>query len=261
MFNRLAVVFIAVIALCGAVHAQTPEERGKEIAVEADKRDTGWGDSTATLSMILRNQGGEESKRELQIKALEQPADGDKSLVVFDTPADVKGTALLTHSHKTAEDDQWLYLPALKRVKRIASNNQSGPFMGSEFAYEDLSSQEIEKYTYKFIGEEDANGVPCFVIERVPTNKDSGYTKQVSWLDQAEYRIQKVDFYDRKGELMKTLTASGYQQYLGKVWRPAKMEMVNHVTGKSTVLEWKDYAFGTGLTERDFDQNALQRAR
>ncbi|MBI1320777.1 MAG: outer membrane lipoprotein-sorting protein [Candidatus Hydrogenedens sp.] len=241
--------------------AQTPEEKGKEIAVEADKRDTGWGDSTATLSMILRNQSGAETTRELQISTLELLEDGDKSLVVFDTPPDVKGTALLTFSHRAADDDQWLYLPALKRVKRIASNNQSGPFMGSEFAYEDLSSQEIDKFTYKYIGDEEANGMPCFVIERVPTNENSGYTKQVAWLDQAEYRIQKVDFYDRKGDLMKTLTASDYKQYLDKFWRPGRMEMVNHVTGKSTVLQWKDYQFGAGLSERDFDQNALKRAR
>jgi aldehyde:ferredoxin oxidoreductase len=100
------------------------------------------------MVMILRNKRGQESKRELEIRTLEVKDDGDKSLTVFHTPRDVRGTALLTYSHGVDPDDQWLYLPALRRVKRIASNNQSGPFMGSEFAYEDLSSQEIDKYTY-----------------------------------------------------------------------------------------------------------------
>lgn len=254
-----AALLVTLTALC--VQAQTPEERGLAIAREADARDTGWGDTSSTLKMILRDKSGAEAVRELRIKALEQPGDGDKSLVVFDTPPDVKGTALLSHSHRTGNDDQWLFLPALKRVKRIASNNQSGPFMGSEFAYEDLSSQEVEKYTYKYLRDEEMNGENCFVIERYPENKDSGYSKQVSWIDQAHYRVQKVEFYDRRGELLKTLTPSGYKFYQDKFWRPAQMDMVNHVTGKSTTLEWQDYQFGQGLSPRDFDQNSLQSTR
>ena len=256
----LTVTLLAAIA-ANSAFAQTPEERGLEIATEADKRDTGWGDSEAVLTMTLRNQTGAETTRELEIKTLEQTEDGDKSLVVFDTPRDVKGTALLTHSHKVDDDDQWLYLPALKRVKRIASNNQSGPFMGSEFAYEDMSSQEIEKFSYKYLRDEEVGGAACFVVERVPTNEDSGYSRQVAWIDQDEYRLQKVEFYDRKGDHMKTLTASGYEQYLDKYWRPARMEMVNHITGKSTSLDWSGYEFGKGLNERDFDQNSLKSTR
>lgn len=261
--RRWSRVFLTGFAMVAALSAgaQTPEERGLEIAREADARDAGWGDASSTLRMILRGKGGEEATRELRIKALEQPGEGDKSLVVFDTPADVKGTALLSHAHKTGNDDQWLFLPALKRVKRIASNNQSGPFMGSEFAYEDLSAQEVEKYTYKYLRDESVDGEDCFVIERYPINKDSGYSKQIAWIDQSHYRLQKVEFYDRRGELLKTLTPTGYQQYLEKYWRPGKMDMVNHVTGKSTTLEWQDYKFGQGLSARDFDQNSLQSAR
>ena len=261
MYRYCLSLLLAVAMLCAPAIAQTPEDRGLEIAKEADRRDTGWGDSSAELVMILRNASGAETTRDLEIKTLEQLDDGDQSLVVFNTPRDVKGTALLTYSHKTGEDDQWLYLPALKRVKRIASNNQSGPFMGSEFAYEDMSSQEVEKFTYKFLRDEEAAGQACFVVERYPTDENSGYTRQVAWIDQEHYRLLKVDFYDRKNELLKTLTATGYEVYLDKFWRPARMEMVNHVTGKSTVLEWSDYSFGNGFTERDFDQNSLKRAR
>ena len=237
--------------------SETPEDRGLAIAVEADRRDTGFGDFTAELLMVLTNRHGEESTRHIRTRTLEVIEDGDKSMVVFDRPRDVKGTALLTFSHKTGSDNQWLYLPALKRVKRIASNNKSGPFMGSEFAYEDISSQEIEKYTYRYLGEGEVDGLNTFVIERYPVDPKSGYTRQVVWIDKGEYRILKVDFYDRKDDLLKTLINLGYRQYLDRYWRPDEMLMVNHQTGKRTRLVWKDYVFATGLTARDFDRNSL----
>lgn len=242
--------------------AATPEEtKGREIAAEWDKRDTGWKDSRTTLQMVLRNRNGDESTRELRNRSLEMLDDGDKLLIVFDEPRDVSGTAFLTFTHQDGPDDQWLYLPALKRVKRIASNNKSGPFMGSEFSYEDLASQEVEKYTYKYLRDEAVNGRDCFVVERYPVDKSSGYTKQVVWFDQETYRPEKNEFYDRKGDRLKTLTYKGYEQYSGEFWRPDEMFMENHQTGKSTVLLWEEYELGTGLDERDFDRTSLQRAR
>ena len=235
--------------------------RGLEIATEADVRDTGFIDSVAKMKMELKNKQGQTSVREVRVKTLEVEGDGDKGLSIFDTPADIKGTASLTYSHALKPDEQWLYLPALKRVKRISSKNKSGPFMGSEFAYEDISSQEIEKYTYKYIKDETLNGIDCFVVERYPAYKHSGYTRQVAWINKQEYRPEKIDFYDRKNTLLKTLNYSGYQQYLNKFWRADVMHMINHQTGKSTTLSWKDYQFKTGLTKKDFSRNSLKRAK
>lgn len=254
-----AALLAALVALPAA--AQTPEQKGLEIAQESDRRNDGYGDSSATMQMILRNRQGEESKREIRSRALEVKDDGDKSLIIFDQPKDVEGTALLTWSHKTADDDRWLYLPALKRVKRIAGNNKSGPFMGSEFAYEDLGSQEVEKYTYKYLRDDKLDGRDVFVFERYPVDKESGYTRQIVWMDKAEYRAQKIEFYDRKQSLLKTLSFQDYQQYLGKYWRPGRLDMVNHQTGKSTTLLFRDYKFRNGYSERDFDQNSLKAAR
>lgn len=241
--------------------AETAEEKGLAIAVEADKRDEGFGDSTANMTMELRNKQGDSSTRYIRIKTLEVIGDGDKSMSIFDEPADVKGTAFLTFSHAIKPDEQWLYLPALKRVKRINSKNKSGPFMGSEFAYEDIASQEVEKYTYKYLRDETLNGIDCFVIERYPAYEHSGYTRQVVWINKAEYRPEKVVFYDRKNSLLKTLTYDGYQQYLDKFWRADQMYMENHQTGKSTTLTWSDYQFRTGLEDRDFNKNSLKRAK
>ena len=241
--------------------AETPEEQGLAIAVEADKRDTGFADSRAAMEMILRNKQGDESKRQLRVRTLEVDGDGDKSMSIFDKPADIKGTAFLTFTHQVEPDDQWLYLPALRRVKRIASKNKSGPFMGSEFAYEDISSNEVENYTYKYLQDEACGDLDCFVIERYPVDPNSGYTRQMVWIDKEEYRPQKVVFYDRKNARLKTLNFHEYQQYLDQYWRAMRQEMVNHQTGKSTTLLWKEYTFRTGLTSRDFDKNSLKRAK
>ncbi|MGD8312851.1 MAG: outer membrane lipoprotein-sorting protein [Gammaproteobacteria bacterium] len=241
--------------------AETAEEQGLAIATEADRRDTGFGDYTSDVRMVLRNKQGQESVREIRNRTLEVEGDGDKTLIIFDKPFDVKGTALLSFTHKTGPDDQWLYLPALKRVKRIASDNKSGPFMGSEFAYEDITSQEVEKYTYKYLRDDTLDGMEVFVFERYPVDEDSGYTRQIIWMDREHYKERKIEYYDRKNALLKTLLFSDYNQYLDRYWRAHDMYMENHQTGKSTRLLQSNFRFRAGLTERDFDKNALKRAR
>lgn len=243
------------------VCAETPEEQGLAIAVEAEKRDSGWNDSRADMKMVLRNRQGQVSERAIRVRNLEVQGDGDKSLTIFDHPADVKGTAFLSYTHATKPDDQWLYLPALKRVKRIASANKSGPFMGGEFAYEDISSQEVEKYRYKYLKDDVIEGQDAFVVERIPQYQHSGYTKQIAWFDKEHYRILKVEYYDRKGSHLKTLDMKDYKQFLDRYWRAMRMDMVNHQNGKRTTLTWRDYRFKDGLSDRDFDRNSLKRAR
>ena len=252
---------IVFSSLSNVALAETAEEKGLAIAVEADKRDKGWGDQATTSKMTLRNSQGAESTREIQGKALEVEGDGDKSLTIFNTPRDVKGTAFLSFTHTIKADEQWLYLPALKRVKRISSSNKSAPFMGSEFSYEDISSQEVGKYKYKFIKDDKFNGRDVFVIERYPQYKKSGYTKQVTWIDKEMYQPLKIEFYDRKKSLLKTLTQHDYKKYINKFWRAGRLEMVNHQTGKSTTLLWTSYKFKNGFKKRDFDRNSLKRAR
>ncbi|MDE0155924.1 MAG: outer membrane lipoprotein-sorting protein [Gammaproteobacteria bacterium] len=239
----------------------TPEEIGLNIARATDARAQGYGNFTARQTMVLRNKQGQESTRSLRVKVLEVEGDGDKSLFVFDEPRDVEGTAFLIHAHKVEADDQWLYLPALKRVKRISSANRSGSFMGSEFSYEDMGAQELEKYTYRYLRDEACGELTCTVIERVPTDRKSGYSRQVVWQDRDELRTWKVEYYDRKDAHLKTLTMDGYAQYLDSYWYAGEMTMINHLTGKSTDLNWSDYQFRTDLNARDFTQTGLKRVR
>ena len=261
---RILVPCVAVVAGLGAAvpaHSASPEEMGLEIARESRERQRGFGNFTARQTMVLRNKQGQESRRQLRIKVLEVEGDGDKSMFVFDEPRNVKGTAMLVHSHKKAADDQWLYLPALKRVKRISSSNRSGSFMGSEFAYEDMGTQEVEKFSYRYLRDEPCGDLVCAVTERVPTDRKSGYRRQIVWQDRDELRAWKIEYYDRKDAHLKTLALASYGKYLDRFWQAGEMTMVNHLTGKSTVLTWADYQFGTNLAERDFTTTGLKRVR
>ena len=263
---KQTIPFIALLSFFSATTAsfaaeKTAAERGREVAQKAKDQDIDYGDMTADMSMTLTNRHGQKSTRAIRSRNLEVKGDGDKLMSIFDTPRDVKGTAFLSFTHREGADDQWLYLPALKRVKRITTNNKSGPFMGSEFAYEDLLSQEVEKFTYKYIKEETINGRKAHVVERYPVYDRSGYTRQVGWYDAEHNYLHKVDFYDRRDELLKTLTYIDQKAYLDRYHRPDQMRMKNHKTGKETLLIWTNYKFRTGLTERDFDQNALKRVR
>ena len=254
----------ALLLLAFAVlpaHAQTAEEKGLAIAIETDRRDDGFIDWTALATMTLRDRSGGETVRRFRMLAQEQKDDGDRTLAVFDTPADLEGTAVLTWSHALKPDDQWLYLPSLKRTKRIASRNKAAAFIGSEFAFEDLSAWEVKKYRYRWLRDEKLEGVDCFVVENTPNYAESGYSRQVEWVDKALYQPRRIDYYNLDGVLMKTMTFGGYKQYLGKHWRPGEQLVENHLTGKSTRLTWHDWRFKTGLKKVDFTPEAMDRQR
>ena len=239
--------------------AQTPEEKGLAIAKQAEETNKDFGDYTAEMKMVLISPHGDTLIRKMRGRFLEVKTDGDKSLLIFDNPRDVKGTAMLTHSHKNASNEQWLYLPALRRTKRISSSGKAGAFMASEFSYEDLTSQDMEKFHFKWLRDEKYNNQPCHVLERIPTDPDSGYTKEIIWLDQAELRSWKIDFYDRKHSKLKTLTSSKFKKYKNKYWRAEIALMTNHQNNKKTKMIWKNFKFKTGLSDRDFEKNVLKR--
>ena len=265
-FKHVFIIKFIFLVFINFLNAETTEEKALRISTDAYNYDKGFGDFTSDSMMTLRNKQGEETVRKFRGKTLEVDGDGDKTLFIFDSPKDVKGTATLTFTHKVGPDDQWLYLPALKRVKRITSENRSGSFVGSEFAYEDLGSQELEKYSNrKYIKKEpcpEKEDLSCHVITRVPVEKSSGYSYQILWLDATPaHRVWKIEYYDRKNSLLKTLTFGNYKIYLEKFWRPSSYKMINHQTGKSTDLLVEEIKFKIGLSERDFNQKSLSRVR
>lgn len=233
---------------------------GEAIAREADRRDEGFIDSIADVEMVLSDASGNEARRYLTIKTFESTDvdEGHKSLVVFHRPLDVKGTALLTHSEIYDADQQWLYLPTLKRVKRISSSNKTGPFMGSEFSYEDMLPPEVERYSHRYLETVRCGDLDCFKLERTPKDGDSGYKRQISYLDTQEYRLQRVDYFNRRDDLFKTLYFTDYQRYNEAFWRASRMTMVNHQSGKTTYLLWGDFTFKNGFSSADFSRTAMK---
>jgi len=259
----LPILIVLSLLSIGGVGALTPVERGFEVAARSDRSDRGFGNSEVDMTMVLRNAAGREARRELTLTTLEIPDEqlGDKSLIVFETPADIDGTALLSHARILDADDQWLYLPALKRTKRISSVNKSGPFVGSEFAFEDFTSLELNKFEYRYLREEACGELQCDVVERTPRYEHSGYTRQLSWIDQSDFQVRRVEFYDRRGDLLKTLDLKQYREYEGGVWRSHLLSMINHQTGKSTDLVYSDYRFDAALDDDDFVKGVLTRIR
>jgi outer membrane lipoprotein-sorting protein len=249
-------LLVAAAAAAAPVAAQSPEQKGLELAKKIDAYNEGYKSETSAMEMVLINAHGERTTRKMRSSQIEHAGDGDRSRIEFEWPADVKGTRMLTWTHKQGSDDQWLFLPAINRVKRISSNNKSGSFMGSEFAYEDLGSQEVEKYKHKHLGDEALGGRKTWKIERVPTDKESGYSRLVTWVDQEYMQPLKVEYYDRKGELLKTATFSGYQKH-GKWHRPGSIVMVNHQTKKESHLTWRERKVGADVREKDFDSDQL----
>jgi len=231
---------------------------GYEIAKKSDEAVSGFESSVSTMQMVMINAAGQKTVRDMKSATLEKEG-GDKSLMEFLSPADVKGTKLLTYQHVDKDDDQWLYLPALKRIKRISSRNKTGSFMGSEFSYEDIASQEVEKYTYPGETVEVPCGEKtCYKGERIPKDRLSGYTKQITWVDKDTFLVQKVEYYDRKNTLLKTATFSDYKKIDG-VWRVGKIDMKNHQNDKETILIWVDDKVKAGLTDKHFNKRVLKQ--
>ncbi len=263
--RAFAIVAAVVTSVVGTAQAEpTAEAKGTEIAELSDKADQGYNDSRVTLEMILRNPNGDEIRRVMDLTTLEinDAALGDKTLTVFREPTDVQGTAFLSHTKILEPDDQWLYLPALNRTKRISSANKTSSFMGSEFTYEDMTGDEFSKFDYKWIREEPCGAaLTCDVVERIPRYEHSGYSRQLVSFDRTYHQFRKVEYYDRKGALLKTETHEDYKLYNNKFWRPQVIRTVNHQNNKGTDLKFHDYVFGVGLKESDFTKEVLTRVQ
>lgn len=233
-----------------------------DIAQNVKKSSDGYESSKSHMEMILIDQAKNESKREMYSISLEDKEhngeDGDKSLMEFKTPLDVKGTKFLTHEKINKNNNQWLYLPALKRIKRITSKNKSGSFMGSEFSYEDISSREPSKYNYsQKYDEVELNGVKCYKFERYPKDKNSGYSKQILWVDKSRFVTLQIEFFDRKKELLKTGIYSGYKK-TGNTYRVGSIFMQNHQNYKSTRLNYLEDKIHLNLDESLFTKRYLR---
>lgn len=243
------------------VQAQSPPNKGRSIMEKVITGYDTFKDIKGDIKMILKNKSGHSRTRLMKMFGLEVPNDGDKTILLFNDPRDIRGTALLTYTHPNGINEQWIYLPAFKRIKRISDNAKASPFMGSEFSYEDLNSIELPMYTYKYMRDETLEDIPCFVIEIIPAYSNSRYSKQHVWVNQKEFRIEKIDYYDKSEKMLKTLRFIRYQKYQDKFWHPDKLNMVNHQNGKSTDLLLSNIAYRNNLKKTFFLPSSLKNFR
>ena len=262
----------ALLCLCllapAANAAEDAEEdavaKGQAIAERAWERGEGFGDLQATVEMTIITRSGQSAKRRMQIQILEMPGEASRALTRVEAPRDVAGTALLTHTADDGSVEQWLYLPAASRTRRITSAARGGSFLGSEFSYDDFAAQPPSRYDYEWLRDETLDGVACHVIRREAADSDRpGY--QLAWLDKDKLLLRQVQFYDANGELERVLSIKDYEAYEGAdgetYWRATTLRMDNARSDAASELRWKDVSLGNGLDERDFAVSMLPRRR
>lgn len=219
---------------------------GKQLAEYMDRYDQGWRDQYGKSRMTLFDAKGDSVAREV-LQSILEGADGDKSVVRFMKPADVRGVATLIHEHPKGTDDTWLYLPANRRKRRISGSNRTASFQGTEFTYEDLSSLIISKYAWKLLGEDELRGVgDVYKLEAKPQYKNTGYQRLTIYLNPKHWRIERIDYYDKAGRLLKSLKNSKWKHFHGRFWRATRVDMRNLQTKKRTLLELKSLLLDVG---------------
>jgi outer membrane lipoprotein-sorting protein len=216
-------------------------------------------DTSGTLTMTLVDAKGRERVRSLE-QRLAAFKGVEKKIMEFKGPADVKGTAFMNWSYDEPgkSDDQWIYLPALKRVKRISSDGKGDAFMGSDFSYDDLAERHPSRDTHAVIGSEAISGEECWIIESKAKDSSESYSKTVSWISKSRLTGLKRDYYDRKGTLLKTLAVQELKT-VGKYLMITRTEMHNIQRNTRTRMEFGELKLDTGLKDELFSERTLTR--
>jgi hypothetical protein len=260
-----AALFLAALMAClSSIPAAADDPKAREIMVRVDERDDG-DNETSNLEMILIDKRGNQRVREL--RAFRKDVGEDKySMLFFLSPADVEDTGFLTYDYDDEErdDDQWLYLPALKKTKRIASSDKSGSFMGSDFSYADMTDRPLSRYDFKLLQEAEVDGQPVWIIEAVPNHEDeideTGYEKSILFVRKDNDVVIRSKIWVKKGGRNKYLEVEKLEQIDG-IWVPTLTTMTTKKGPKTmhkTVLRTSDVQFGQDLDLDSFSVRGLE---
>ena len=185
-----------------------------------------------------------------------------KTLIRFLSPADVRGTSMLVHDHENGGDDMWIYMPALRRTRRIVSGERSASFMGSEFTNADMGSRSPGNYDHNLLGSETFDGRECWVVESVPLTgqmaEENGYSRMVARVDKDNYHTYRVEYYDLDGELHRIMEIGDYRRQSADRYWAFRMEVRNVQNNRRSVLEVDRFQDGSQLSENQFEVSALE---
>lgn len=220
---------------------------------------------TTHVSLTLIDRKGYEEVRTLRRLRSEQPDGLSRALTVFDAPADVKGTALLTRENKEKDNDQWLYLPSQRRMLRIAQSRRSGYFMGTDFTYEDMDPDNIDDYAYRLLGSEELDGSVCYLIEAVSADekkeRSSGYGKRKLWIRQDIVFTIQIEYFDRKGRLLKRQKNTELTNIRGDIWRAQRSFMDNTAKNHQTIAQVVQRDIDAEIPDEMFSERSLRSGR
>ena len=253
---KLRQLLITVIALSGAVFAQ--DLTALDVMQKVHNRPSG-NDMAGILTMTIENSRGNQRIRIIR-QFVKDFGDSEKKIMFFQSPADVKNTSFMTWSYDDASknDDQWIYLPALKKVKRISSDSKSDYFMGSDFTYDDLGDRHPTDDTHRILREEIVDGKQTIVIESTSKDEDYMYSSTVTWVVKGSWIGLKKEFYDEDEELLKVLTVNE-QKRVEDVIILTNVKMTNVQRNQFTTMEFSDVEINKGLPDNKFTERMMKR--
>lgn len=251
-------VFLALV-LVAAASARAADPSGAEIVKRSLNAFYYAGsDMRARVTMKLINPQGQVRNRDMTMLRLNTGKSGDQRYYIyFHAPADVKGTAFLVWKYPAKEDDRWIYVPALKLVKRIAADDKRSSFVGSDFTYEDVSGRDLEDETHALVRSEELGGRPVYVVESTP--KAAEYARRISWIDRERWLPLKEEYQDGRGGVMRVFTADKVEQ-TGQYWTVTARSMKNLQSGHRTEVLFQEIAYDVGLREDVFTERYLRDA-
>ena len=223
-------------------------------------------DSVADATFTLINKAGQERVRKtFGTTKLQENGTDNMRMTRFLSPPDVKGTVSLLIEHADKYDDIWIYLPALKKVRRLVSNNKKDSFVGTDFSYADVIGYKVPEWNYKLLKEEMVEGQPCYVIEALPktdaVKSSNGYSKRIAWLRKDNMMAVKMDYWDEAGQLLKTSTFNDIQlvdQKRGK-WQAMRLEANNVQTGHRTVIQFDNFKANQQVKDEFFTTRYMEK--
>ncbi|MCK5153798.1 MAG: outer membrane lipoprotein-sorting protein [Spirochaetales bacterium] len=255
--KKTKVVIISLMLMVMIIGFAQAQMTGLEVMEEVYNRPTGP-DIQSTLTMTLTNSRGSTRVREIK-QFIKQFGEDEKKVMFFTAPSDVKNTSFMSWSYGDGQDDDmWIYLPALKKTKRISSSSKSDYFMGSDFTYDDLGERHPSLDTHKILREETVNGEDCYVVESISKDSDYFYARTITWVVKDEWFGMKREFYDEDDEFLKILTINEYKKVNG-YWVIPEMEMYNEQKDHTTLMQLDDIKIGDGIKDSQFTERMMER--
>lgn len=254
--RKFTIILMAVLIMTAILSAQ--EITGLNIIENVFNRPTGQ-DQEGDLTMSLINFRGDERVREIK-QFLKDFGDMEKKTMFFISPADIRNTSFMNWSYDEAgkDDDQWIYLPALKKVKRISSDSKSDYFMGSDFTYDDLGDRHPSSDTHKLLREETIDGEDCYVVESIPKEEEYMYSKTITWIIKDKWIGKKKEFYDEDEDLLKTLTVNETKVIKDYIVITLS-EMHNVQKDHKTIMKLDNVILDSGVSDNKFTERMMKR--